>query len=98
MNRDLSKDYFRLYGEIRRDTANKIASDLRNKEIRKNYVRPDKRDLDICNKGLEWFKNGLALEDAPIELKNNTNFINGFNKGKRLAMIESLQNESKKSR
>ena len=35
MNRDLSKDYFRLYGEIRRDTANKIASDLRNKEIRK---------------------------------------------------------------
>ena len=98
MNRDLSKDYFRLYGEIRRDTANKIASDLRNKEIRKNYVRPDKRDLDICNKGLEWFKSGLALEDAPKELKNNTNFINGFNKGKRLAMIESLQNDSKKSR
>ena len=98
MNRDLSKDYFRLYGEIRRDSSNKIASDLRNKEIKMNYVRPDKRDLNICNKGIEWFNEGLSLDDAPEELKNNTNFINGSNKGKRLAIIESLRNDSKKSR
>lgn len=98
MKKKMNGDYFKLYADIRRDSANRIAYDLREKERRMNYVRQDKRDLDICNQGLEWYKNGFALEDAPLELRNNTNFINGFNKGKRLDMIESLQNESKKSR
>ena len=92
------RDYFKLYGEIRRDSATRITCDIRDKEKRKNYVRPDKRDADICNKGIEWFKSGLPLEDAPEELRNNTNFIYGFKKGERLALIESLQNDSKKSR
>ena len=96
--RDLNRDYFKLYGEIRRDSATRITCDIRDKEKRKNYVRPYKRDVDICNKGIEWFKSGLPLEDAPEDLRNNTNFIYGFHKGERLALIESLQNDSKKSR
>lgn len=91
-------DYDKMYKDIRRNTNNRIANDIWEKERKKNYVRPDKRNLDIFNKGLEWFNNGLSLEDAPLELKNNTNFIYGFNKGERLAMIESLQDKSKKSR
>ena len=96
--KDVNGDYFKLYGEIRRDSSNRIAYDLREKERKKNYVRPDKRDLEIYNKGLEWFNNGFKLEDAPENFRNNTNFIYEFKKGERLAMIESLQNESKKSR
>ena len=98
MSKEKNRDYYKLYGEIRRDSATRIACDIRDKEKRKNYVRLDKRDLDICNKGIEWFENGFKLEDAPEELRNNTNFIYGFKKGERLALIESLQNESKKSR
>ena len=91
-------DYDKIYKDIRRNSSNRIANDIWEKERRKNYVRPDKRDLDICNKGLEWFNSGLSLDDAPIELKNNTNFINDFIKGESNAMIECLQNKSKKSR
>ena len=98
MRKNMDRDYFKLYGEIRRDSSNRITADIRDKEKRKNYVRPDKRDVDIHNKGIEWFKSGLSLEDAPDELRNNSNFLNGFKKGERLALIESLQNDSKKSR
>jgi len=91
-------DYDKLLKQIRTDSNNRLAYDIRNEERRKNYVRPDKRDADICNKGIEWFKSGLSLEDAPEELRYNTNFIYGFRKGERLALIESLQNDSKKSR
>ena len=96
--RDLNGDYYKLYAEIRRNSAAKITCDIRDREKRKNYVRPDKRDVDICNKGIEWFDSGLPLEDAPEELRSNTNFIYGFKKGERLAFIQSLQNDSKKSR
>ena len=98
MGKNIDRDYFKLYGEIRRNSSNRIAKDIRDKEKRKNYVRPDKRDVDIFNKGIEWFNSGLPLEDAPENLRNNTNFINGFKKGERLVLIESLQNDSKKSR
>ena len=88
-------DFDKLYKEIRRDSSNKIYMDLRDKEKAKNYVRADKRDLSIYEKGMEWFKSGLPLEDAPEELRKNTNFINGFNKGKRLAMIAELQEKDR---
>ena len=44
---------------------------------------------------MEWFKSGLPFDDAPEELRKNTNFINGFNKGNRLAMIAEEQEKDK---
>ena len=91
-------DYDKMYKDIRRNSSNRIANDIYEKKKKENYVRPDKRDLDIFNKGLKWFNSGLSLEDAPEELRNNSNFINGFKKGERLVLIASLQDSSKKSR
>ena len=90
-------DYDKMYKDIRRNSSNRIANDIWEKEKKKNYVRPNKRDKEICDKGLAWFNNGLLLEDAPLELRNNTNFINGFKKGERIKNIndnlESLGEE-----
>ena len=91
----MGTDFDKLYKDIRRDSSNKIYMDLRDKEKAKNYVRPDKRDLGIFEQGLEWFNSGLPLEDAPQELRKNTNFINGFNKGNRLAMIAEKQEKDR---
>ena len=89
-------DYGKLHIDIRRDSANKIAADLRNKERAQNFVRQDTRNKDIYEKGIAWFNTGFSLEDAPADIKNNTNFINGYEKGKRLALIASLQEEDSK--
>lgn len=95
----MRKDYFKLYGDIRKDLANRIAGDIQDKEKRANYVRPDKSDPDIFNKGMEWFNSGLSLDEAPEEIRKNSNFINGFKKGERLAYIATLQErDSERSR
>lgn len=56
----------------------------------KNLEHVQAYDEEIFNKGIEWFKSGLSLEDAPENMRNNHNFINGFNKGKRLAEIDNM--------
>ena len=86
--------YDRLFKDIRRDSAARITSDINQKEKMESYVRPDKRDNSIYLRGLDWYNSGLPLEDAPEEVRNNTNFINGFNKGKRLSYIASLQKKN----
>lgn len=91
----MKKDFNKLYKQIRKDSSDKIFRDIWYKEKAKNYVRPDKRELSIFEKGLTWFESGLLLEDAPLELRSNTNFVNGFNKGKRLALIAELQEKDK---
>ena len=88
-------DYFKLHKRIRKETSDRIFNDVYQQEKAKNYVRPDKRDLNIFEQGMTWFESGLPIEDAPEELKNNTNFINGFNKGKRLAMIADMQEKDR---
>lgn len=46
-------------------------------------------DMNIFNEGVKWFYSGLSLDDAPDELRNNFNFINGFKKTERLEGINS---------
>lgn len=88
-------DFDKLYKQIRKDSSDRIFSDIWYKEKAENHVRPDKRDLSIFEKGMAWFESGLTLDDAPEELRNNTNFINGFNKGKRLQLIAELQEKDR---
>ena len=83
-------DKYRLYGEIRRDSAERIARDIKNRQKRENYQPNDKEKFI---QGENWFNSGLPLEDASEELRNNINFVNGFNRAKRISDIEqSLYN------
>lgn len=86
--------YDRLFNDIRRDSATRISSDIKRKQKMENYVRPDKLDSNLCQRGLDWYNSGLPLEEAPEEVRNNTNFINGFKKGERLSYIASLQEKN----
>ena len=44
-------------------------------------------DKAILDKGFMWFENGLSLDDASDEMKNNFNFVNGYEKAKRMKNI-----------
>lgn len=88
-------DNYKLYKQIRKDSSDRIFNDLYQQEKAKNYVRRDKYDPDIQKKGLDWFNSGLSFDDAPEELRNNTNFIDGFHRGERLAKIAEMQEEDK---
>lgn len=58
----------------------------------KNLEHKKVTNIDIFNKGYEWFESGLSLEDASDEIKNDFNFVNGFEKAKRVQKInESLE-------
>ena len=58
----------------------------------KNLEHKKVTNIDIFNKGYEWFESGLSLEDAPEEMKNDFNFVNGFEKAKRVKKInENLE-------
>lgn len=76
------KDY--LYCRIRRQES--IASSVREKQKHINYQPNDK---DLFNHGEVWFNSGLSLDDADEELRNNINFINGFNRAKRIKNVET---------
>lgn len=58
----------------------KIAFDIRNKDKLKNY-QPS--DINLVIQGQEYFYSGISLEEAPENLKNNINFINGYDRAKR---------------
>lgn len=62
----------------------------------KNLEHVKVYDSDMLNQGYDWFNKGASLEDAPEELRNNFNFINGFNKAQRLSQInDMLYNDGK---
>ena len=88
-------DFNKLHKQIRKETSDRIFNDLWQQEKAKNYVRRDKYDADIQKKGIDWFNSGLPLEDAPEELRKNTNFIDGFHRGERLAKIAEMQEADK---
>ena len=83
-------DYRKIYSQIRRDSGNRIATDIREQKKRENYKPVDKRDKEIYDKGFEWFNSGLSLDEAPVDIKDNTNFVNGFEKAKRLSDINNM--------
>lgn len=88
-------DFDKLYKQIRKDSSDRIFSDIWQQEKAKNYVRRDKYDKEIFDKGVEWFKSGLPFDDAPEELRKNTNFIDGFHRGERLQLIAELQEKDR---
>ena len=63
-----------------------VSSDIKRNNKDKSLCRFDK---NLFDKGMEWFNNGLPLEDAADELKNNSCFKNGFVKAKRLELIRT---------
>ena len=88
--------YTKLFYELRDLKQKSIAIDVWRKQNKQNTKRIDKYDPKIFDKGTEWFNSGLSFDDAPEELKNNTNFVNGFKKGIRLAEINnSIYNDGR---
>ena len=58
----------------------------------KNLEHKKVADKTIFDKGFMWYENGLSLDDASDEMKNNFNFINGYEKAKRIKNInENLE-------
>ena len=72
--------------EIRENLQKAVEKDIRRKTDGKP-VR-DTYNPEIFDKGMLWFNEGMALADAPENIRNNTNFINGYKKAERLAKIE----------
>ena len=60
-----------------------VAQDVKLKNSRlKGYGSTIDKD-----KGIKWFNEGLTLEDAPEELRNNISFVNGFNYAYRIKLV-----------
>ena len=83
--------------EIRKKNQDKIAKDVYIKGKLEGFVRSDAYNANIFEQGANWFNEGMSLEDAPENIRNNTNFINGYNKASRLAFIEKLKNDDNMS-
>lgn len=83
-------DNKRLQAQIRKDTANKITTDILGKKLREEH-RPDYTySKNLFQEGFEWFNSGLSLEDAPKDKLGNTSFVKGFERGKRLDFINTM--------
>lgn len=54
---------------------------FKNKQL-KSYGNSIDKD-----KGINWFNEGLSLDDAPEELRNNVSFVNGFNYAYRIKLV-----------
>ena len=75
---DYQKDY--LIRSIRFANQMKIARDIKNDMKAKDYYNFDKTML---NEGIKFFDDGGLLEEAPIELRENKNFIHGYEMAKK---------------
>jgi len=56
-------------------------------------------DYKQYENGNRWFDSGLSLEDAPEELRENVSFVDGYEHGRRLALIDEMKakdNDKKK--
>ena len=84
--------------EIRQGRQSAIEKDVREKANADKMSKNDRYDPNIFEKGIIWFNEGMSLEDAPENLRNNSNFINGYKKGIRLAKIEELKKNDENSK
>jgi hypothetical protein len=75
-----------------------IEEDARREKDREKMAISRELDRRAYEKGEEWFKSGLTLEDADEKLKNNKSFVYGFERGKRLAFIAELKGNDQKKR
>lgn len=56
-------------------------------------------DKELFDKGTEYFLNGGILEQAKDEYRNNKSFVSGYSHGKRLPIVQQVEEKySKKSR
>ena len=62
----------------------------------KGLHRTASMDKDLYIQGQLWSENGMELEDAAIEYRNNFNFVDGFQRGERLKRIQKLLEEKSK--
>lgn len=70
--------------QIRNNIQKKLANDLYREKRMQSMVRIDKYDQKIFNQGSEWYNSGLEIEDAPENIRNNTNFLRGFERARRI--------------
>lgn len=77
-----------------------IEGKMRDEKVLKNLHIQAKISTESYKKGEAWYKSGLSLDDAPEEFKEDYSFVYGFEHGKRLSLIQEIQNasSSKKSR
>ncbi len=70
---------------IREDIQSKLAAHV---ALEKKIANPqDRFNPMIMDEGYKWYVSGLELEDAPENLRNNTNFVKGYEKAQRLQNV-----------
>lgn len=77
-------------------TADRIMWDYVQEKREKN--RPKRNipyDPEVYALGKDWSQTGKLLDEAPEQMRNNFNFVNGFNHGERLKMIEKLDSKTR---
>lgn len=79
------------YSLIREAINRTLANEIRENQKRKNSSNGNEFNRKLMEQGQKWFDSGLKLEDAPENLKTNKNFIDGFNRAKRLKDIAEYQ-------
>ena len=77
------------YKALRQVIYHEIEKDTKKKNLGATQTVP--YDKNLYDKGMEWYNSGLTLEDASPEDRNNIHFVNGYERGKRLALIEEMQ-------
>ncbi len=66
-----------------------------NKKIVNNDNKFDEVQYDAFNNGTQFFNMGGKLENASTDLKQNKDFINGYNRAQRINNIRNNGNDRK---
>ena len=72
----------KYYKQIRDNIQGRHNAYVKNKQKLANPV--DRTDFNIMNMGEKWYFDGYSLDEAPDNVRNNRNFIYGFEHAKRL--------------
>lgn len=91
MNEKRSQEFHR-----ERISYAKIEGAVSHEKDLENMYRSSHYDKKMYEEGQKWFDSGLSLEDAPDNLRKNLNFINGFKRGERLALINDGHNKGRR--
>lgn len=81
--RAMIEDREAKYGRMRRNRN--ITGEYYKKKKLETYQPCDRK---IFNLGVQWFTEGLTLEDAPADFVGNKNFTDGFAYARRIKNVE----------
>ena len=73
---------------IQRSNQNNVADDIAREKKKDSIVY--NFDKDNFQNGKLWFNEGLSLDEAPDNLKDNISFISGFRKAEREQYVNDL--------